>query len=97
MGTVGQDLLESMQFMVDHMEGKAEGKTHVVAVADDVDVKAIRQSLHMTQEAFAATFHLDIGAVRAWEQKRRRPEKAARLYLKVIARNPDVVRDAIQA
>ena len=97
MGTVGQDLLDSMQFMVDHMEGKVEGKTHVVEVADDVDVKAIRQSLNMTQEVFAATYHLELGALRAWEQKRRRPEKAARLYLKVIARNPDIVRDAIRA
>ena len=32
MGTVAQDLLESMQFMVNHMEGNAEGKTHVVDV-----------------------------------------------------------------
>ncbi|CAA7614149.1 XRE family transcriptional regulator [Candidatus Terasakiella magnetica] len=97
MGTVAQDLLESMQFMVDHMEGNAEGKTHVVQVADDVDVKEIRQSLHMTQEAFAEAFHLEIAAVRAWEQKRRRPERAARLYLKVIAKNPQAVRDAIAA
>ena len=97
MGTVAQDLLDSMQFMVDHMEGKAESKTHVVEIADDVDVKAIRQSLNMTQEIFAETYHLEIGALRAWEQKRRRPEKAARLYLKVIAKNPDIVRDAIRA
>lgn len=97
MGTIAEDLLESMQFMVDHLEGKAEGKTHVVEVSDDVDVKAIRHSLNMTQEVFAATFHLEIGAVQAWEQKRRRPEKAARLYLKVIAKNPQAVRDAIAA
>ena len=51
----------------------------MVEVADEVDVKMIRQSLNMTQEVFAETFHLEIGAVRAWEQKRRRPEKAARL------------------
>lgn len=97
MGTVADDLLQSMQFMVDHMQGKAEGKVHTVHVVDDVDVKAIRQSLDMTQEAFADAFHLDLGAVRAWEQKRRRPDKAARLYLKVIARNPQAVRDAIAA
>jgi hypothetical protein len=33
METVAQDLLESMQFMVDHMVGNAEGKTLVVEVA----------------------------------------------------------------
>lgn len=97
MGTVAQDLLESMEFMVDHLEGKASGKAHEVEVADDVDVKAIRQSLDMTQEAFADAFRLDVSSIRAWEQRRRRPEKAARLYLKVIAKNPQAVRDAIAA
>ncbi len=74
-----------------------EGKTQVVEVADDVDVKAIRLSLNMTQEVFAETYHLEIGALRAWEQKRRRPGKTARLYLKAIAKNPDIFRDAICA
>jgi putative transcriptional regulator len=97
MGTVAEDLLESMQFMVDHLKGEVEGRTHLVDVPDDVDVKAIRQSLDMTQEAFAEAFHLEVDAIRAWEQKRRRPEKAARLYLKVIAKNPQLVREAIAA
>ena len=96
MGTVAQDLLESMEFMIDHLDGKVAGKTHEIEL-DEIDVKAIRQSLHMTQEAFAAAFCLDISSIRAWEQKRRRPEKAARLYLKVIAKNPQAVRDAVAA
>lgn len=57
----------------------------------------IRLSLNMTQEVFAETYHLEIGALRAWEQQRCRPDKAARPDLKVIAGNPDIVRGAIRA
>lgn len=42
------------------------------------DVARIRAALGLSQEAFAARFGLDVTAVRAWEQRRRRPDRAAR-------------------
>ncbi|HYE48826.1 MAG TPA: helix-turn-helix domain-containing protein [Azospirillaceae bacterium] len=60
-----------------------------------VDVRELRQGLGMTQEGFAAAFGLDVEAVRAWEQGKRRPDRAARVLLAVIAREPDAVRRAV--
>lgn len=54
-------------------------------------VKTLRRSLHMTQEEFAARFHLALGTLRDWEQGRYLPDQAARAYLEVISRAPDVV------
>lgn len=59
------------------------------------DVRAIRQQLGLTREAFAETFGLDLRAVEAWEQHRREPDRAARVLLAVIAHAPDAVRNAL--
>jgi putative transcriptional regulator len=58
-------------------------------------VKTLRRSLRMTQEEFAARFHLSLGTLRDWEQGRYLPDQAARAYLEVISRAPDVVMQAL--
>jgi putative transcriptional regulator len=49
-------------------------------------VKIIRRALKLTQEEFAALFHVPIGTLRDWEQDRNAPDKAAQAYLSVIAK-----------
>lgn len=56
-----------------------------------IEVKAIRQASGMTQQAFASTYGFTLGALRDWEQGRKRPERAARILLRVIAEAPDAV------
>lgn len=58
--------------------------------------KTLRRALRLTQEEFAARFHIPIGTLRDWEQGRAEPDQAARAYLKVIATAPDVVSKALQ-
>jgi putative transcriptional regulator len=58
-------------------------------------VKIIRPALKLTQEEFAAQFHIPIGTLRDWEQDRNAPDKAAQAYLRVIAKDPDAVRRAV--
>ena len=60
-------------------------------------VRALRQKLNLTQEEFAARFHLPLGTVRDWEQGAHRPDKAAQVLLTVIARNPDAVARALES
>jgi putative transcriptional regulator len=60
-------------------------------------VRALRQKLNLTQEQFAARFHLPLGTVRDWEQGAHRPDKAAQVLLMVIARNPDAVARALES
>jgi len=58
-------------------------------------VSIVRRALKLSQEQFAATFHIPIGTVRDWEQGRYEPDAAARAYLRVIAREPNAVRRAL--
>jgi putative transcriptional regulator len=57
----------------------------------------IRHRLRLSQEEFAAQFHIPIGTLRDWEQHRKEPDAAAKAYLRVIALAPDVVRKALAA
>ncbi len=59
-------------------------------------VRALREKLNLTQEAFAARFHLPLGTVRDWEQGAHRPDKAAQVLLTVIAKDPDAVARALE-
>lgn len=60
-------------------------------------VRALRQKLKLTQEEFAARFHLPLGTVRDWEQGAHRPDKAAQVLLTVIAKDPDAVARALES
>src|SRR5882762_4853566 len=55
------------------------------------------QRLNLTQEEFAARFHLPLGTVRDWEQGAHRPDKAAQVLLTVIARDPEAVARALES
>ena len=57
--------------------------------------KVIRRALGLSQEEFAARFHIPLGTLRDWEQGRKDPDAAARAYLVVIGRNPAAVEAAL--
>lgn len=59
-------------------------------------VTTIRRALKLSQEEFAARFHIPAGTLRDWEQGRCEPDAAARAYLRVIAREPEIVRRALE-
>jgi putative transcriptional regulator len=58
-------------------------------------VSIIRRAFRLSQEEFAAQFHIPIGTLRDWEQGRKEPDAAAKAYLRVIASEPETVRKAL--
>jgi len=60
-----------------------------------LDVKVIRRRLHQSQDAFAAMIGVPVGTIRNWEQRRRRPTGAALALLRVCARAPKAVSEAL--
>ena len=78
-------------------QGRADAKAYRVHVPADVDVKAIRARLAMTQEEFAGRFGFSVNTLRHWEQGVRRPDGPARAYLLVIDRAPKAVQKALHA
>ncbi len=53
--------------------------------------RAVRKRLGLSQAEFAARLHVPVGTLRDWEQNRRQPDAPALAYLRVIAREPDMV------
>jgi putative transcriptional regulator len=53
--------------------------------------KIIRRALELTQEEFAARYHIPLGTLRDWEQGRAEPDQPTRAYLTLIARDPEHV------
>jgi putative transcriptional regulator len=79
-----------------YARGDIELPTRTVEVPETVDVAAIRKRLRLSQERFAEQFGFTVAAVRDWEQRRRRPERTARMLLQVIDKEPEAVLRALQ-
>ena len=94
MSAAGEKILRSVRSLRASVQSGGDLSVHVPA---EVDVKAIRRKLGMSQTQFARSFGFALDAVQNWEQGRRRPEGAARAFLKVIEREPDAVRRALAA
>ncbi len=93
---LARDIMESLEEYAAYKRGEKTGvKIYTFPkVPEDVDVKAIRNKLGMTQEQFT-TFGFSLSAIRHWEARRRMPEGPARALLKVIERDPGVVLEAL--
>jgi putative transcriptional regulator len=59
--------------------------------------KIIRPGLELTQEEFAARYHIPLGTLRDWEQGRAEPDQPTRPYLTLIARDPEHVNGTLNS
>lgn len=78
-----------------YLDGTADKRRYRVHVPESIDVKKIRRRLGLSQQAFAQTYGFALSAVRDWEQGRRRPERSARILLKIVDKEPDAVTRAL--
>lgn len=94
----GKRIIDGLHEAVEYLDGKADKscyKVHEIVpvrLPEHVDVRAIRNVVGLTQAMFAAQFGFSINTLRNWEQGKRRPDPAARVYLQVIEKAPDTVR-----
>jgi putative transcriptional regulator len=92
---LGRRLVKGLNEALAHARGQLELPSYTVTVPERVDVAKLRHRLGLSQSAFARTFGLDVTALHAWEQGRRKPDRAARVLLAVIAREPHAVLRAL--
>lgn len=85
---LGQEVLESIQAIK-----RGEGKQYTVDL--DCDPKAIREQMHLGPSAFASLLGVTLKTLRYWEQGKRQPSGAARLLLRVAAKHPEVLFEAL--
>jgi putative transcriptional regulator len=75
---------------------RGEAKPSRLRVPPEMDVRAIRRKMGMSQDAFASTFGFTLSQIRDWEQGRTRPLGALRAYLMIIEQNPESVLSLLQ-
>ena len=63
----------------------------------EIDIKAIRAKLSLSQGDFAARFGFTVNQIKDWEQGRSRPLGGVRAYLMIIERDPTLVLDLLRS
>lgn len=95
MSGFGKDLIAAMEEAAAHAQGKgAVARIHTIGVPD---VRAIREGLGLSQQAFASAYRIPLATLKGWEQGRRQPDATASAYLAVIASLPQEAREALLA
>ena len=97
MTKAGNRILKSARQALAYAEGQAEPSDYRIHVPEDLDVKAIRRKIGMSQEEFARHFGVSKRTVQDWEQRRRSPSGPSRAFLVVVDREPEAVRRALSA
>jgi putative transcriptional regulator len=88
--SITQGLVEA----VAHVAGKPSKA--IVHKPQPVNVKAIRKQGGMTQTEFAASFGISISTLRHWERGDRTPRGPALVLLRVVAKAPRAVLNALE-
>ena len=94
MSDIGKSILKGAKEALEYSQGKSQDDFKIY-IAEEIDVKTIRDKLHLNQREFAQQFGLTVDAVRNWEQHMRKPEGAARVLLTLIDKIPEDVQKAL--
>jgi putative transcriptional regulator len=94
---VGDDLVEAFEEMAASLRGEIEVESYEVTedALTPTRIQSIRRKVASSTKEFERTFHIPARTMEAYEQGRRRPDKAMATLLRVIDREPDAVRRAL--
>ncbi len=96
MSEVGKSVLQGAKEALAYAKGKTKDiKKHILKIPENIDVRAIRDNLHMSRNEFSNQFGFSSRTLEKWEQGMRRPEGPTRAYLIVIAQKPYAVQEAL--
>ena len=91
----GREIEGALGEVLAHVRGEIELPCRIVDDPTAERIVALRRRMKLSRRQFADRFGLDARAVQDWEQGRRMPDRAARVLLTVIDRNPDAVVSAL--
>lgn len=93
---VSAELVDAMREAAAIAEGKVKpARVTKFKPSIALEIRQIRLATGLSRAEFCRRYALDVRALQDWEQGRRRPDRAARAYLTVIARKPKEVEDAL--
>jgi putative transcriptional regulator len=94
--SVGKEVVEAMEEVLGMVKGNAKpSAVHTFRPSIALEIRKIRAATGLSRTEFARRYALDPRALQDWEQGRRRPDRAARAYLTVIAHRPKAVEEAL--
>jgi putative transcriptional regulator len=76
---------------------RGEKKPARIHIPPEIDVRAIRLKLELSQDDFAAEFGFTTNQIKDWEQGRSRPLGGNRTYLMIIKRDPKAIKALLRA
>jgi putative transcriptional regulator len=95
MSKLGKRLIAAVDEARAIARGEVDKKAWRIHAPADIDVKAIRRELRLSQAEFAGRYAIELATLKDWEQGRRRPEGPARTLLITIKREPAAVKRAL--
>jgi putative transcriptional regulator len=92
---VGLQVEDALGEVITHIRGETDLSCRIVDDPSATRILALRKRMKLSRQKFADRFGLDARAIQEWEQGRRIPDRAARVLLTVIDRNPSAVEKAL--
>ncbi len=94
--TVGARIVEGLEQAIAWTRGENQEARVTLVQVPDVDVRAVRTKMGLSQAQFAMKFGLPPATLRNWEQGRAHPDAPTRVLLAVIAKHPEAVEDVLR-
>jgi len=88
---IGLEIEAALGEVFTHVRGETVLPHRIVDDPAAERIVALRKRMKLSRRKFADRFGLDARAIQDWEQGRRVPDRAARVLLTVIDREPDAV------
>ena len=91
MKTFGENLIESAAQALSDIQGNE------ISIRENtfLNVEGIRSNLEMSQVNFSQTFQIPLATLQKWEMGTATPSKTSIAYLKVISKEPEVVKKSL--
>ena len=90
MSTFGDDLIQAMTVALAHAKGEGPAIVHT-----PVAPREVREQARLTQAQMAPLMGMSLSGYRKWEQGQRRVSGPAATLLRLIQKEPDVVKRAL--
>ncbi len=93
---VGARIIEGLEDAIAWTRGENENVRVTLVQVPNVDIRAVRTKMGLSQAQFATKFGFPPATLRNWEQGRSRPDAPTRVLLAVIAKHPEAVEDVLR-
>jgi putative transcriptional regulator len=88
--TLGQELIDAVD---EALQAPNKGRI----LRSPIDVKRIRNDLHLSQREFSTRYHIKLETLRNWEQNKRVPDLTSIAFLTCIEKNPSVIEQLLNS